>query len=147
MHRVLLFDVHSSGREALASLLTEVGYWVKVAEDAHQLFALSNSVQPNIVLVDDLSLERRWELIADLRSRLPKAVILLLVTHANANGVSAAHSAGADGVLLKWPTSEKLLEVMEEKLKQKLKGGATIDNRTMKPHGEGRNGGSKEVVG
>lgn len=121
--KVLVLDAHQTAREELAWLLSDSGYPVTTATTPDELLRLASSAQPNVVIVDASSLQGRWEALLALRRSMPAAIVIVLITHADATQLSAATQAGADSFVLKSAFAIDLINALERRLQESQKKG------------------------
>ena len=109
--RVILADDHNLVRSGLAAILTQDGRFQVVAEATNGVEAIErvNTIACDLVIVD-LAMPRLGgiEMIQTLRSSHSKVKILVLSMYDEAQFVSRAMKAGANGYILKHAMDEEL---------------------------------------
>lgn len=114
MATVLVADDHPLTREALASLLAQHGFdVVGEASDGHEAIALSNDLQPQLVLLD-LTMPAMDGLTAlpRIRAAAPEAEVVVLTASGTEENLLSAIRAGAAGYLLKSEPPERIAEFL-----------------------------------
>lgn len=114
MATVLVADDHPLTREALASLLAQHGFdVVGEASDGHEAIALSDDLQPQLVLLD-LTMPAMDGLTAlpRIRAAAPEAEVVVLTASGTEENLLAAIRAGAAGYLLKSEPPERIAEFL-----------------------------------
>jgi DNA-binding NarL/FixJ family response regulator len=114
MATVLVADDHPLTREALTSLLAQHGFdVVGEASDGHEAIALSDDLQPQLVLLD-LTMPAMDGLTAlpRIRAAAPGAEVVVLTASGTEENLLAAIRAGAAGYLLKSEPPERIAEFL-----------------------------------
>jgi DNA-binding NarL/FixJ family response regulator len=114
MATVLVADDHPLTREALASLLAQHGFdVVGEASDGHEAIAMSDDLQPQLVLLD-LTMPAMDGLTAlpRIRAAAPEAEVVVLTASGTEENLLAAIRAGAAGYLLKSEPPERIAEFL-----------------------------------
>jgi two-component system nitrate/nitrite response regulator NarL len=113
--RLLLVDDHSLFRRGLKALLEQDGHFEVSAEAGdvgEALRQLAHSA-PDVILLDNhLPGVRGVDAIPALKEAAPSARVLMLTVSEDAQDLSAALLAGADGYLLKTVESDRLCEAI-----------------------------------
>lgn len=111
---VLLADRHHGLSESLRGLLGTVFESVFTVADRASLLVGAERIQPSLVVADlSISSGDLCGLLSALRRQAPTTKILLLTVHGEANVVSAALTAGADGIVLTRAIATDLLPAID----------------------------------
>jgi DNA-binding NarL/FixJ family response regulator len=113
--KVLLVDDHPLFRAGIRQILAGVSDFMVVGEAsrARDAFALIDSEQPDVVLMD-VALPGMDGVIAtrEIRRRAPRARVLVLTVHDQISDVLDALNAGASGYALKTDDTETLISAL-----------------------------------
>jgi DNA-binding NarL/FixJ family response regulator len=113
--KVLLVDDHPLFRTGVRQLLENVPEFDVIGEagKAREAFALMDSEQPDVVIMD-VALPGMDGVIAtrEIRRRSPRARVLILTVHDQISDVLDALNAGASGYALKTDDSEALIAAL-----------------------------------
>lgn len=114
MKCVLLADRHHELREGVRGLLGTLFAGVFGVTDRSSLLEGATRLQPSVIVMD-LSLAGGdiFGLMALLREQTPSSKVLLLTVHDEPGVISAALSAGVDGVVLTRAIATDLLVAIE----------------------------------
>jgi DNA-binding NarL/FixJ family response regulator len=114
---VLLADRHQVLVEGVRGLLSTMARTVVMVADEPSLLDGASQLQPDVVVVD-LSISSggslRW--LRELRTRCPRARVIVLSVHDEASVRRAVLEAGADGFVLKRAVATDLLPAIEAAL-------------------------------
>ncbi len=114
--RVLLADDHNLVRSGLAAILTQDGRFQVVAEATNGVEAIEKiQAIPCDLVIADLAMPRLGgiEMIQSLRANHSKIKILVLSMYDEAQFVSRAMKAGANGYILKHALDEELFRAID----------------------------------
>lgn len=113
--KVLIADDHALMRDGLRSVLGKYAniQIVGEAQDGEEAVALTDGLQPNVVLMD-ISMPRMSGIEATraIRAHHPNIVIVGMSANANAPTVAAMSAAGANTFISKFEAAAKLYEVI-----------------------------------
>lgn len=114
---VLLADRHQVLMEGMRCLLSTMTRSVVMVADETSLLNGANQLQPEVIVVD-LSISSggsmRW--LHELRTRCPRARVIVLSVHDEASVRRTVLEAGADGFVLKRAVATGLLPAIEAAL-------------------------------
>jgi len=120
-YRIILADDHALLRQGLRRIIEGAADLKIVGEagDGLELMALLNTVVPDMVILDiSMPNLRGLEAMRLIKEKYPETKVLILTMHKDAEYVSRALSAGADGYLLKEDADHELFSAVE-----KIRGG------------------------
>ena len=117
-HRLLLADDHPIVIAGLRDVLEPQFEIVGAAEDGRALVNLATTLKPDVILLDiSMPLLNGLTAARQIRRRLPKAKLIFLTMHTDADYVKEAFRAGASGYILKRSVASELVGAIEEVLK------------------------------
>lgn len=112
--RVLLADDHKIVVEGLKSLLAEEYELVGTAADGHEMLAMVEKWQPDVVVADiSMPLLNGVDALRKLRAANNPVKVVFLTMHPDAVYVSRALEAGASGYVLKHSAPDELVTAIE----------------------------------
>lgn len=126
MHKILLVEDNELNRDMLSRRLSRKGYDVVIAVDGQQGIDAARTESPDLILMDlSLPVVDGWNAIRLLKeSPETKGIpIIALTAHAMASDRERAFEAGCDDFDTKPVEWNRLLEKMQEFLKQDGRGG------------------------
>ncbi|HEV8441039.1 MAG TPA: sigma-54 dependent transcriptional regulator [Methylomirabilota bacterium] len=118
-HRILVADDEEASRDGLASILSNWGYEVAVAEDGREALERALSFQP-AVTVADLVMPGMdgLVLLKTLRSELPSSTVILLTGHGTIDSAVAAVKEGAYDYLTKPVDLDRMRLILDKAVEQ-----------------------------
>ncbi len=117
--RILIVDDEASARGALAEILTDEGYTVRVAPDGFKALAVAGELAPHVVLTDvKMPGLDGLGLLKELRERHPETAVILMTAFGAVEAAVRAMREGAADYLTKPLNSDELLVVLERCLEQ-----------------------------
>ena len=121
MPKILLVEDNESSRDALGRRLQRRGYEVVLAVDGQEAVSTARRVKPDLVLMDlGLPVIDGWEATRQLKAdaSTQQIPIIVLSAHAMTNDREQALIAGADDFDSKPVHFERLVEKIEDILRQ-----------------------------
>ena len=121
MPKILLVEDNEPSRDALGRRLQRRGYEVVLAVDGQEAVSTAREVKPDLVLMDlGLPVIDGWEATRQLKAdaSTQQIPIIVLSTHAMTNDREQALIAGADDFDSKPVHFERLVEKIEDILRQ-----------------------------
>jgi two-component system response regulator HydG len=117
--RILIVDDEASARGALAEILTDEGYTVRVAPDGFKALAVAGELAPHVVLTDvKMPGLDGLGLLRELRERYPETAVILMTAFGAVEAAVRAMREGAADYLTKPLNSDELLVVLQRCLEQ-----------------------------
>jgi DNA-binding NtrC family response regulator len=117
--RILVVDDEASARGALAEILSDEGYTVRVAPDGFKALAVAGELAPHVVLTDvKMPGLDGVGLLKELRERHPETAVILMTAFGAVEAAVRAMREGAADYLTKPLNSDELLVVVERCLEQ-----------------------------
>jgi DNA-binding NtrC family response regulator len=124
---ILIVDDDQNICEVLATNLKAKGYTVKCAGTGKKAIEMSKDEQFNLALIDiRLPDMQGTELLTQLRGTIPKMMKIIITGYPSIENAVEALNKGADAYIIKPLDMEKVLKVVEEKLKMQEVLGATM---------------------
>lgn len=116
---ILIVDDDEIIRETLKDVLESKGYIVETAETAKEGMEKSNVKTFNLALLDiKLPDMEGTELLKKIHSSAPRMMKVMITAHGSLKNAIDSLNFGADAYLLKPINEKKLLEIVEEKLRE-----------------------------
>ncbi len=114
MNRVLLVDDHAVVRRGVRAILADHFANLTIVEAGSADDALAALVQPLDIIVLDLSMPGRdgFDLLAEIKHRVPKTPVLIMSLHSEDQFAMRALRAGAAGYLTKSAAPEQLISAV-----------------------------------
>jgi len=124
--KVLLIDDHQLTRSLLRGLLKDAGYvHIREATEAESGLKMAHHFGPDLVCLDVQMPGRSGvDMLADLKSAVPNALVLMVTASNDRDTVVACMNAGADGYIIKPFNALTILKVIDGAI-AKRGGGAT----------------------
>jgi DNA-binding NarL/FixJ family response regulator len=116
-YRIVLADDHVLLRQGLSRIIEGTADLKVVGEagDGLELMSLLKTVVPDMVILDiSMPHLRGLEAARLIKEKYPEAKVLILTMHKDAEYVSRAFSAGADGYLVKEDADHELFSAVEK---------------------------------
>jgi DNA-binding NtrC family response regulator len=124
---ILIVDDDQNICKVLATNLKEKGYTVKCADTGKKAIEMSKEEQFNLALIDiRLPDMQGTELLTQLRGTIPKMMKIIITGYPSIENAVEALNKGADAYIIKPLDMEKVLKVVDEKLKMQEVLGAAL---------------------
>ena len=124
---ILIVDDDPNICKVLATNLKAKGYTVKSAGTGKKAIKMSKEEQFNLALIDiRLPDMQGTELLTQLRGTVPKMMKIIITGYPSIENAVEALNKGADAYVIKPLDMEKVLKVVDEKLKMQEVLGATL---------------------
>ena len=120
---ILIVEDEPDVRTLLADVLVEDGYEVSAARDAADAIALLRRRRPDVIVLDLMMAGLDgWDFLA-LHRQLPGPhAPVIVVTAAARGGIERAHDAGADAVVTKPFSVDRLLDLVAMQVRKRQNG-------------------------
>lgn len=123
--RVLLIDDHQLTRSLLRGLLRDADYVnIREAVDAASGLKMAQHYAPELICLDvQMPGKSGLEMLAELRTLVPQAVILMVTAHNDRDTVVACMNGGANGYIIKPFNAMTILKVIDGAMARRPAGG------------------------
>lgn len=116
---ILIVDDDANIRETLETILQQKGYNTDIAKNGREAIKKSKAKFFNLVLLDiKLPDMEGTELLITIHETIPKMVKIMVTGYPNLENAVDSLNHGADAYVIKPFKTEKLLELIEEKLEK-----------------------------
>ncbi len=131
---ILIIDDHPLFREGLKSILERSDKFQVIgeAQNAHEGISMAKKFKPDLVIVDiSLPDKSGIQLTYERRSLLPNTRVMVVSMHSEINYITEAFQAGATGYVVKESASERLLQGLEDVLKNEYYLDSSISHQVV----------------
>jgi len=124
---ILIVDDDPNICKVLSTNLKAKGYFVKCAETGKKAIEMSKDQHFNLALIDiRLPDMQGTELLTQLRGTIPKMMKIIITGYPSIENAVEALNKGADAYVIKPLDMDKVLKIVEEKLKMQEVLGSTL---------------------